>query len=123
MIVAPFVRFFSDAYRFFDQYLVTNILTFVRGLEVAIIVMAAAIFLLAAVGITMRQVSRLPTSYSVKIHDLDGRQTSIDGLRQKFSTYDVAVSFAQYYRQMYDRQYTFKVVGNPERKDFLQHST
>jgi hypothetical protein len=116
MIVSLFSRFASDVYRFFDQYLVTNILTFVRGFEIAIVTMAAAIFLFIAVGITLRQVRRLPKSYTIDIRDLDGRQARIDGLRQEFSTYDAAESYARYYRQTYDRQYTFKVVGNPERK-------
>lgn len=114
VIVALFVRFFSDSYRFFDQYLVTNILALVRGFEVAIFLMAAVIFLLVAVGITIRQVRRLPKSYSIEILDLDGRRSSIDGIRQTFSTYDAAESYARYYRQTYDQQYTFKVIGSSE---------
>ena len=114
VIVALFVRFFSDSYRFFDQYLVTNILAFVRGFEVAIFLMAAVIFLLVAVGMTIRQVRRLPKSYSIEILDLDGRRSSIDGIRQTFSTYDAAESYARYYRQTYDQQYTFKVIGSSE---------
>jgi len=114
VIVALFARFFSDSYRFFDQYLVTNILAFVRGFEVAIFLMAAVIFLLVAVGITIRQVRRLPKSYSIEILDLDGRRSSIDGIRQTFSTYDAAESYARYYRQTYDQQYTFKVIGSSE---------
>jgi hypothetical protein len=107
-----FANFFSHVYRFFDQYLVTHVLTFIRGFEFAIIMMAATIFVLIAVGIMLRQLRRLPKSYSVDIRDLDGRQVTIDGLRQRFSTYDAAESYARYYRQTYDRQYTFKVVGN-----------
>lgn len=114
VIVALLVRFFSDSYRFFDQYLVTNILAFVRGFEVAIFLMAAVIFLLVSVGITIRQVRRLPKSYSIEILDLDGMRSSIDGIRQTFSTYDAAESYARYYRQTYDQQYTFKVVGSSE---------
>ena len=114
VIVALFARFFSDSYRFFDQYLVTNILAFVRGFEVAIFLMAAVIFLLVAVGITIRQVRRLPKSYSIEILDLDGRRSSIDGIRQTFSTYDVAESYTRYYRQTYNQQYTFKVIGSSE---------
>jgi hypothetical protein len=83
---------------------------------------ASAIFILMVVGITIRQVRRLPTSYAIEICDLDDRKTSIDGLRQTFSTYDAAESYARYYRQMYDRQYTFRVVVNHERKDLTQFS-
>lgn len=118
ILVSSFSRSFGDIYRFFDQYLVTNILNFVRGFEVAVVLMVAMIFLLITVGITIRQVKRLPKSYSIQILDLDGRLASIDGLRQTFSTYDVAESYSRYYRQLYDRQYTFRVVGSAERVYF-----
>lgn len=117
IIVASCARLINDSYRFFDQYLVTNILTFVRGFEAAIVLMAAVIFLLIAVGITIRQVRKLPKSYSIEIFDLDGRHATIDGLRQTFSTYDAAESYARFYQQTYDRQYTFKVVGSAERTE------
>jgi hypothetical protein len=118
IIVSSFARPFGDIYRFFDQYLVSNVLNFARGFEVAIVLMAAMFFLLITVGITIREVKRLPKSYSIHILDLDGRRASIDGLRQTFSTYDVADSYARFYRQLYDRQYTFKVVGSAERVYF-----
>jgi hypothetical protein len=117
-LVSSFARPFDDIYRFFDQNLITNILKFARGFEVGIVLMAAMIFLLITVGVTIREVKRLPKSYSIQILDLDGRRASIEGLRHTFSTYDVADSYARYYRQLYERQYTFKVVGSAERVYF-----
>ena len=108
-------RVFSDCYKVIDQYLITNILAFVRGFEAAIVLIAAAVFLLIAVGIMIREAKRLPISYSIESYDLDGKYTSIDGLRHSCSTHDVAESYARYYRQLYARQYTFKVVGSAER--------
>jgi hypothetical protein len=118
IIIVIFARLFSDSYRFIDQYFITNILTFVRGFEVAIFLVAAVIFFLIAVGITMRQLRRLPKSYSIEILDLDGRRATIDGLRQAFSTYGAAESYARYYQQTYHSQYTFKVVGSTERIEY-----
>ena len=71
-LVSLFARPFGDIYRFFDQYLVTNILSIARGFEVAIVLMVAMMYLLITVGITIRQVKRLPRSYSIQILDLDG---------------------------------------------------
>lgn len=98
MILGILLRFVSDAYMFFDQYLVANVLAFVRGFKLAIIMMAAVLFLLIAMGITIRQVRLLPKTYSIDIRDLDGRLTAVDGLRQKFSTFVGAESYARYYR-------------------------
>ena len=118
IIVALFARLLSDGYRVIDQYLITNILTLVRGFEFAIVLMAAAVFMLMAVGIAMRQARKLPRSYSIESFDLDGRHATIDGLRYTCSTYEVAESYARYYRQTFDRQYTFKVVGSVERIEY-----
>ncbi|HKZ61290.1 MAG TPA: hypothetical protein VJZ68_02575 [Nitrososphaera sp.] len=75
----------------------------------------AVIFVLITVAMTIRQLRRLPKSYFIEIVDLDGRKTTVDGLRQIFSTYEAAESYARFYRKMYDRQYTFKVIGSKER--------
>jgi len=120
IIIVIFARLFSDSYRFIDQYIIANILTFARGFEVAIFLTAAVIFFLIAVGITMRQVRRLPKSYSIKILDLDGRHATIDGLRQTFASCEAAQSYARYYSETYDRQYRFKVVGSAERTEWAR---
>ena len=108
-------RVLSDSYKVIDQYLIANILAFVRSFEAAIVLIAAAVFLLIAVGIMIREAKRLPISYSIESRDLDGKPTSIDGLRHSCSTYDVAESYARYYRKLYERQYTFKISGSAER--------
>jgi hypothetical protein len=104
---------FKYIYNAFNQYLVSNVLAFAKGFEVAIAFTAAAVFLLIAVGITIRQAKRrMPKSYRMEIIDLDGKRTSIDGLRYTFSTYDAAESYAKFYQKTYERQYRFKVVGS-----------
>ncbi|HZC49442.1 MAG TPA: hypothetical protein VE244_10315 [Nitrososphaeraceae archaeon] len=54
----------------------------------------------------------MPKSYVVEILDLYGKKTSIDSLRQVFATYDAAESYARFYREIYGKQYKFRVVGN-----------
>jgi len=113
-----FWRITNEAYKVFAQYLISNILAFVKGFEIAIFVIVAAVFVLIAVGVSIRQARLLPKSYVIEIADLDGMQVSIDGLRQTFSTYEAAESYARFYRKMYEHQYRFKVIGSGERANY-----
>jgi hypothetical protein len=103
---------FNIAYTCLNQNVITHVINFVRGFESAIIVIAAILFLLISIAITLRNVKKLPKSYVIEILDLYGRKTSIDSLRQVFATYDAAESYARFYREIYGKQYKFKVVGN-----------
>ena len=103
----------SIAFRWLDENLISNFLTFVKGFEFAIIVAMAVFFLLISVHIMMRQHKGLPKSYRVVVFDVFGSGAVIDGLRQTFATYDAAESYARLYGEMYGRQqYKFKVIGN-----------
>ncbi len=102
----------SVAFRWLDQNLASNFLSFVKGFEFAIIVMMAIFFLLVSVHIMMRQYKRLPKSYRIVVYDVFGRETVIDGIRQAFATHDAAESYAHFYSEIYERQqYKFKVTG------------
>jgi hypothetical protein len=103
---------FNIAYTCLNQNVITHVINFVRGFEAAIIVIAAILFLLISIAITLRNVKKLPKSYVVEILDLYGKKASIDSLRQVFATYDAAESYARFYREIYGKQYKFKVVGN-----------
>ncbi len=104
----------SVAFRWLDQNLASNFLSFVKGFEFAIIVVMAIFFLLVSVHIMLKQYKRLPKSYQIVVYDnVNGRETVIDGIRQTFATYDAAESYARFYSEMYGRQqYKFKVTGN-----------
>jgi hypothetical protein len=118
VIVSLSGKIFNDSYRVLDQYLVTNFFAFIKGFEIAIFMTVAVIFLLITLGIAIRQLKRLPKSYFIVVFDIDGRKTTVDGLRQIFSTYEAAESYARFYRKMYDSQYTFKVIGSKERTTY-----
>lgn len=113
-----FEKFFSDSYKVLDQYLVTNFFAFIKGFEIAIFMTVAVIFLLITVAIALRQLKRLPKSYFIEVTDLDGRKTTVDGLREVFSTFEAAESYARFYGTMYNHQYTFKVIGSRERANY-----
>lgn len=113
IIVSTADKVTSIAFRWLDQNLASNFLSFIKGFEFAIIIIMAIFFLLVSVHIMMRQYKRLPKSYQIVVHDVFGRETVIDGLRQTFVTYDAAESYARLYSEMYQRQqYKFKVTGN-----------
>lgn len=103
---------FNIVYTCLNQNLITHVINFVRGFESAIIVIAAILFLLISIAITLRNVKKLPKSYVIEILDLYGKKTSIDSLRQVFATHDAAESYARFYREIYGNQYKFRVVGN-----------
>jgi len=101
------------AFKWLDQNLVSNFLSFIKGFEFAIIIIMAIFFLLVSVHIMIRQYKRLPKSYQIVVYDVFGRETTIDGIRQTFATYDAAESYARWYNEIYETQhYKFKVSGN-----------
>jgi hypothetical protein len=113
IIISAADKVLNICFRWLDQNLASNFLNFVKGFEFAIIVMVAIFFLLVSVHIMLRQYRRLPKSYSIVVYDVFGKKTVIDGLRQRFATFDAAESYARLYSEMYGRQqYKFKVIGN-----------
>jgi hypothetical protein len=102
---------FNLVYTCLNQNLIIHVINFVKGFESAIIVIAAILFLLLSIAITVRNVKKLPNSYVIEIFDLYGKKTSIDSLRQVFATYDAAESYARFYCETYKEQYKFRVVG------------
>jgi hypothetical protein len=108
---AKLIVVFNIVYTCLNQNLIIHVINFVKGFESAIIVIAAISFLLISIGITLRNVKKLPKSYVIEIVDLYSKKISIDSLRQVFATYDAAESYARFYREIYREQYKFRVVG------------
>jgi hypothetical protein len=80
-----------------------------------IVLIAAITFLLITVFITIRQVKRLPLSYTIQVLDNDGERVTLADLRLDFRRYEVAESYARFYRDMYSQQrYNFRVIGHRE---------
>jgi hypothetical protein len=79
--------------------------------EYLIVFCCAILFLLITVFITLRQARKLPKSYIVEVVDIYGQKVTPDGLRLAFKTYEAAESYAQFYRDSYNGQYKFRVIG------------
>jgi len=84
---------------------------FVKGFEYIVVLIAAMIFLFIIMFITIRQVKKLPLSYAILIVDNEGDKITLPDLRLNFRKYEVAESYARFYRDMYGQQYKFRVIG------------
>ena len=102
-------RFFNLVYKMFEQYLVNNFVNFGRGFEQIFVMLAVTIFVLITISILVKRVKKLPKSYVIVVLDSLGRKIILKDLRVKFSTYNAAVSYSQFYRTLYGGQYVFKV--------------
>ena len=77
-----------------------------------IVLIAAITFLFITVFITIRQVKRLPLSYTIQTLDNHEERIILPDLRLDFRRYEVAESYAGFYRDMYrQQQYKFRVIG------------
>jgi hypothetical protein len=85
---------------------------FVKNFKHIVVLIAAITFLLIVMFITIRQVKRLPLSYAIQVLDNDGERIMLTDLRLDFRRYEVAESYASFYRDMYSQQrYKFRVIG------------
>jgi hypothetical protein len=110
-VVIIFVRSSASIFRLIEQNMLVYILTSAKNFEYIIVFSCAILFLLITVFITLRQARRLPKSYIVEVVVVYGQKVTPDGLRLVFKTHDAAESYAQFYRDSYNGQYVFKVIG------------
>src|SRR5919198_745962 len=110
-VLAIFTQSFGLTYSWLNENLISPFAAFTRGFEFAVVFMAATLFLAISVFLLLKQVKKLPKSYTIEIVDLYGEQISIDGVRQTFATHEAAESYARMYRSNFGHQYRFRVVG------------
>ena len=85
---------------------------FVNDFKHIVVLIAAIIFLLITVFITIRQVKKLPLSYTIQILDRHDESIILTDLRVYFRKYEVAESYACFYRDIFgQQQYKFMVIG------------
>ena len=87
-------------------------MNFAKGFEHIVVLIAAITFLLIIMLITIRQVRRLPRSYTIQILDNDGEKMTLPDLRLNFRKYEVAESYAHFYQETFrQHKYKFRVIG------------
>jgi hypothetical protein len=111
LVVSIFIKTSASIFKWVDQNMLIYILTTAKNFEYIIVFCCAILFLLITVFVTLRQARKLPKSYIVEVFDIYGQKATPDGLRLAFKTHDVAESYAQSYRDSYNGQYKFCVIG------------
>ena len=111
LVVSVLARLCTTIFKWLDQNMLVYILTTAKNFEYIIAFCCAILFLLITIFITLRQARKLPRLYIVEVIDIYGQKITPDGLRLAFKTYEVAESYAQFYRDSYNGQYEFHVIG------------
>ena len=108
-------RVFNILYTWLEHNIIDNILNFSKVFGNMLVLVSVVIFLLILAYITIKHLKKLPKFYSIDITDIDGNNIILEGIRTKFTTYDAAESYSEFYRDLYNKQYKFHVVGSNKR--------
>lgn len=105
------IRLLSLSSKWIEQYVINNVLEFVKSFEHLLMVLTVVAFFLILIYMTMKQLKKLPKFYVIEIENIYGNKTVVDGLRTNFTTFAAAKSYAHFYSNLYGQQYKFRIVG------------
>jgi hypothetical protein len=115
------LRLLSISSKWIEQYVINNVLEFVKSFEHVLMVLTVVAFFLIIIYMTMKQLKKLPRYYVIEIEDVYGNRAAVDGLRTNFTTFTAAKSYAQFYTNMYGQQYKFRIVGRNRILNYSYH--
>ena len=98
-IVGSVVGFASYVYTLFGNTIPSFFAVYFKEIGAALIMMAVFVFAIA--WLIKAKPHRKPQRYLVKVFDVCGVETTIDGMRDEFKTHDVAWSFMKEYKKFY----------------------
>jgi hypothetical protein len=99
LIIGPVVGFALYVYNLFGDTIPSFFSVYLKEIGAALIMMA--VFVFAVTWIMRAKPPRRPQSYLVRVFDVCGLETRIDGMRVEFKTHDVAWSFMKEYKKSY----------------------
>lgn len=99
LIVGSVLGFASYVYNLFGYTIPSFFAVYIKEIGAALIMMAVFVFAIA--WLMKAKPNRRPKSYLVKVFDVCGVETCIDGMRTEFKTHDVAWSFMKQYKAYY----------------------
>ena len=99
MIVGSVVGFASYVYTLFGNTIPSFFAVYFKEIGAALIMMAVFVFAIA--WLVKVKPHRKPQRYLIKVFDVCGVETTIDGMRDEFKTHDVAWSFMKEYKKFY----------------------
>ena len=115
------LRLLSISSKWIEQYVINNVLEFVKSFEHVLMVLTVVAFFLIIIYMTMKQLKKLPRYYVIEIEDVYGNRAAVDGLRTNFTTFTAAKSYAQFYTNMYGQQYKFRIAGRNRILNYSRH--
>lgn len=99
IIVGSVIGFASYVYTLFGDTIPSFFAVYFKEIGAALIMMAVFVFAIA--WLIKAKPHRKPQRYLVKVFDVYGVETRIDGIRDEFKTHDVAWSFMKEYKKFY----------------------
>lgn len=115
------LRLLSISSKWLEEYVINNVLEFVKSFEHVLMVLTVVAFFLIIIYMTMKQLKKLPKYYVIEIEDVYGNKATVDGLRTNFTTFTAAKSYAQFYTNMYGQQYKFRIAGRNRILNYSHH--
>lgn len=115
------IRLLSFSSKWIEEYVINNVLEFVKSFEHVLMVLTVVAFFLIIVYMTMKQLKKLPKFYVIEIEDVYGNKAIVDGLRTNFTTFTAAKSYTEFYTNLYGQQYKFRIVGRNRILNYSHH--
>jgi len=86
--------------------------------EIGAALIMLAVFAFAVAWLLRAKPHKRPMRYFIKVYDVFGQESIIDGMRTEFKTYDVTLSFMEQYKKTYPL-YNFALVSDLPNSDKL----
>ena len=109
LVVGAVMGFAGYVYTLFGYTIPAFFAVYLKEIGAALIMMAVFVFAIA--WLMKAKPNKRPQRYLVKIYDLCGLETILDGIRTEFKTHDVAWSFMKEYKKSYPF-YNFALVSD-----------
>ncbi len=101
--------FSSFVYHLFGDTIPSFVSVYLKEIGAALIMLA--VFAFAISWLIRAKPHKRPTRYIIKVFDVFGQESHIEGLRSEFKTHDVAWSFMKQYKKSYPL-YNFALVSD-----------
>jgi hypothetical protein len=114
LIGTSVASFSSFVYHLFG-YTIPSIM-WIHLKEIGAALIMLAVFAFAISWLLRAKPHKRPMHYFLKVYDVFGRESIIDGIRSEYKTYEVALSFMKEYKKLYPL-YNFALVSDLPNSD------
>ncbi|OLD31662.1 MAG: hypothetical protein AUI61_04325 [Thaumarchaeota archaeon 13_1_40CM_2_39_13_2] len=116
IIGSSVASFSSFVYHLFGYTIPAIMWVHLKEIGAALIMLA--VFAFAVAWLLRAKPHKRPMRYFIKVYDVFGQESTIDGMRTEFKTYDVTLSFMEQYKKTYPL-YNFALVSDLPNSDKL----